>query len=80
MSVLKVQNALKIVLFLGSFLCYLFAISDTKFRCLGLQNRGFRNEGIAQIVFSWKSFLKTSGIVFVLGDALRSVFLTFFTP
>ena len=45
----QVQNVLKIVLFLGVFLCYFLAISDSNFRRLGLPNRGFRLESIAEI-------------------------------
>ena len=56
MSVFQVQNALKIVLFLGLFLCYLLAISDSIFRRLGLTNRGFRIEEIVKNDFRGNRF------------------------
>ena len=40
------------------------AISDSIVRRLRLPNRGFRNEGIAKIDVSWKSFLENLGIEF----------------
>ena len=52
-------------LFSGLFPGHLFiAFSDSKFRRLGLLDRGFRMEGIANICFSWKSFFMNFGIDF----------------
>ena len=55
---------LKIRFFSGLFPGHFLSISESKFRRLGLPNRGFRMEGIAKIDFSWKSFLMNFGIDF----------------
>ena len=78
MSVSGVQNAFKNVLFLGLFPGFFLSISDSIFQRLIFQNRCFRMEGIAQIEFSWKSFLKQFGIKFqCFLDASGTVFLVF---
>ena len=54
------------------------SISESKFRRLGLPNRGFRIAGIAKIDFSWKSFSMNFGIDYYrLLRALGIVFLIF---
>ena len=60
------------------FQVFFLPISASRFRRLGLPNRGFRMEGIANIDFSWKSFLMNFGIDFYrFLDASGAVFLTF---
>ena len=48
---------------LAWFQVILLKISASKFRRLGLPNRGFHMESTAKIIFSWKSFL----VNFVMG-------------
>ena len=55
-------------------------ISASEFQRLGLPNQGFRMERIAQIVFSWKSFLMNFRIHFrYLLTALGTVSSDFFS-
>ena len=73
MSVFQVQNALKVVLFLGLFLYYFLAISDSTFWRLGPSNRGCRMEGIATIDFAKIAFNEFRDGLFFFGS-LQSCF------
>ena len=54
------------------------SISESKFRCLGLQIQGFRMEGIAKIDFSQKSCFMDFGHEFgCFVEVLGAVFLVF---
>ena len=57
---------------------FCLSISELKFRRLGLPNRGFRMECIANVDFSWKPFLMNFGMGFCRYlEALGAVFLVF---
>ena len=65
------QNALKMCFVLACFQIIFLSISESNFRRLGLPNRGFRMECIAEIDLSWKSCLVNLGMEF---DRFSGVF------
>ena len=76
-SFLNSKNLKKLV-FQACLQVILLLISEPKFRCLGLPNRGFRIEGIAKIDLSQKSFFINFGVEFCCFlKALGAVFLVF---
>ena len=72
MTVFGVQNSKPFFLLFGLLPGNCLSISESKFQCLGLPNRGFRMESVAQIDFSRKLFLMEFGIVCFLLEALGS--------
>ena len=78
MSVFGEQNFKNCFCFRACFQVICLSISDSKFRRLGLLNRGFRMESIAKDDISWKSCLMNFGIdVYCFLEALRAAFLVF---
>ena len=79
MLVFEIQNTKNFVFFLGLFPTHFLSISNSNFRRLGLPNRCFHMEGIANMDFFMEIVFEEfrHGFLVFFFDALGAVFLVF---